>query len=681
MYEIFGLDENDEVPTYETVYNLIHPEDQQLSRAIYQKSLKEKGSYRVEYRIIRKDGLERTLSEQADVLLDENKNVVRLIGSTHDITEQKKREEKLTYIASHDYLTDLPNRRMFMNELNALIDNSALFDTQFAVMLIDVDGFKRINDTLGHVIGDKLLVEVSSRLLKSITSSAFVSRIDGDEFTVLIRLIQDIEQPIYLAKNMIADIDEPYFINDYELYVTASIGIATYPNDGDDGQNLLNKADAALNMAKEIGKNNYQIYNSSMTIESFKLFSLEKGLRNSIKNNELVLYYQPKVDSKTGIMVGAEALIRWQHPEWGLVSPQEFIPLAEENGFIFKMTDWAILTVCKQLKYWEEMNIPLVPISVNISPKRLLRNDWIDKIIQTLMETKVDPNLLELEITESALIQNEETFISSIEKLKKLGVKLTLDDFGTVFSSLQHLRKFKVDSIKIDKDFVKDIAKEKDEIIIKSIIFLAHELKMDVVAEGVENVEQLTFLRQQGCDQIQGYLFSTRVPVENFSKLLIKNILKPNIHKKGKPIENKRKLFRFDLPIPLSADMTIIQIKGNSIKLGKTEVLIEDIGIGGLKFLTHIKLPVNPEITLEFETQILGEIIQVIGCIVWSHELKDNLYQYGLQFKINESEQTTLTALLNKFTIQIRKERLPKDCRFIEGNKRIYSKKLGKTNQ
>ncbi|WP_368077925.1 putative bifunctional diguanylate cyclase/phosphodiesterase [Bacillus sp. NTK074B] len=374
--------------------------------------------------------------------------------------------------------------------------------------------------------------------------------------------------------------EEPFFINGYELYVTASIGMTLYPIDGEDPETLMARADTALYRAKEMGKNNFQIYTPSMNIESFKVFQLEKDLRKAIKKDELLLHYQPKVDGRTGRLIGAEALIRWQHPEWGLISPHEFIPIAEENGLIIPITDWVIQTVCEKLREWESLQVPLIPISINMSPKRFLRNDWVETILNIIKETGVSPSLLDLEITESVLIQNEETFISSIERLKEIGIRFSLDDFGTGFSSLLYLKKFNVDTVKIDRSFIRDYLNESDAEITKSIIRMAHGLRLTVVAEGVETKEQRMFLIEQECDMIQGYLFSKPVPPEDFQGFLLDPVLIPEPIQPEIPFEENREVFRIDFTYPLRTDMTIASVNGKSATVGTTEVLVENLGPG-----------------------------------------------------------------------------------------------------
>lgn len=629
---------------------------------------------KAQYRIIHKCGEIKWIEDTTIPIFNDKGIVVQTDSILTDITEQKRIDEKMAYLAYHDFLTNLPNRKKFEDELDAQIRQSNITNKHFAIIYSNMDGFKRVNDTLGHLIGDNLLKQISDRMKECISKHDLLARMGGDEFAFLIRDLNEVEQSVTVAKRIIDSLDEPFIVDDYELFVTASLGITIYPNDGADVKTLLKKADTALHRAKAMGKNNFQVYTSSMSIESFKQYQLERDLRKAIKNNELFIYYQPKVDSKTLKIVSAEALLRWEHPEWGMVSPREFIPLAEENDLIFKISDWVFRKVCEQIKEWEQQDLPVVPISINISPKRFLRNDWLDATLQMIKETKVDPRLLEFEITESCLIENEESFFDSISALKNLGAKIILDDFGKGYSSLSFLNKFNVDTIKIDRSFTKDLVE--NDTITKSIIYLAHGLKLNVVAEGVETKEQLKILKQLECDMIQGYLFSKPIPNKEFAKLVSKSTLEPSKDQLGKGNPNRRKLFRVNFKYPLAADMTIAQIKGKALKLGKTEVLIENIGLGGLCFLSHIKLPVNSGILLEFETQIFDQIVTLQGQVVWKEELGAEFSQYGVEFKM--TDQSMVTLLVNKLAIQIEKNPLPSDCRFVKEKSIEYLKRISK---
>ncbi|MEI2400951.1 putative bifunctional diguanylate cyclase/phosphodiesterase, partial [Paenibacillus phytohabitans] len=360
--------------------------------------------------------------------------------------------------------------------------------------------------------------------------------------------------------------------------------------------------------AKANGKNSYQIYSSSLNINSFKQFYLERDLKKSIESDQLVVYFQPRVDSGTGKIVSAEALVRWEHPVWGLVSPVEFIPLAEETGYIIEIGDWVLDQVCQNITKWKQQNLEVVPISVNISAQRFLRSDWKGKLGTILENNNINPSLIEIEITETTMIKHEEAVKLAIKYIKSLGVKIALDDFGTGYSSITYLKDYPIDTIKIDQSFIKHIAKTNNvETIIKSLIFLAKGLNMNVVAEGVETIEQLSFLRQQECKEIQGYIFSKPVPEKTFRNLLKKMVLKPTFNSDTATFPNRRRYYRINLLFPLSSQMTLTSILGNSVELGSTEVLIEDIGPGGIRFLSTIHLPVRPDIIYQFKTTIMGD--------------------------------------------------------------------------
>lgn len=665
----------DEFENVNALMLIIHPED--LPRYIELRAEIPKGKPLYHhYRIIHKDGEVRWVQDQAIPVFDSNMKLIRVDGILSNITEHKKSEEMIKHLAYHDYLTDLPNRRMFDEKVKTLIESSATNKKNFAIMFMDLDRFKNINDTLGNRIADQLLQQFTQRINKLLNHSSLLARLGSDEFGVILWDYPQSDYPINIAKQIIDKLRNPFFVDHYELYITSSIGISTFPSDGDTSEELLRNAEAALYRAKENGKNNFQIYSSSLNIRSYKLFTLERDLRKAIENNEFLVYFQPRVEAKTGKIVSAEALIRWEHPVWGLISPKEFIPLAEENGFIIEIGDWVFKQVCHYINEWEQSGLPIVPISINKSAKRFLRNDWTTTVFNVLKETNIDPSLIEFEITETTLLQHNETVKYSIDLLKEVGIKIALDDFGTGYSSLAYLRQYPIDIIKIDQSFIQNISNISDEMIIKSTIFLAKGLKMKVVAEGVETTEQLAFLQQQECDEIQGYLFSKAVPNIEFQELLKRVILKPTgIVNKSDEIINRRNYYRINLMFPLSSQMSLTSINGHKVELGKTEVLIEDIGFGGIKFLSNIDLPVRPDLVLQFETKIMDQEVTLLGTIVWKQEVRD-FFQYGFQFMIDEQERENLVRLLNNFSIRLRKNPLVPDCNFIQEDKISYLKRI-----
>ncbi|MBS4218939.1 EAL domain-containing protein [Bacillus sp. FJAT-49711] len=606
---------------------------------------------------------------------DGSRKALIVIG--RDVTERKQAEEHKTHLAYYDPLTKLPNRFNYKEELENQVIISRTLQQKFVVMYLGLDRFNNINDTLGPAIGDQLLVQISDRLQKFLPEDWFLARIGGDEFSMIIPNAR-IEHKHCLANTIIDSLDAPFFINEYELFITASIGLCSYPNDGEDAQSLMKSAGIALHFAKKEGKNQYKAYSSVRDIKTFKSFSIENSLHKAMDMKDFELFYQPKIDVHTNQIIGAEALIRWNHPEWDLVSPREFISLAEETGLIIPIGKWVKETACKQIKEWQDEGINIVPISINISAKRFMQKEFVKSIARILDQLQLDPHLLEIEITETSLMENEELAIGVINQCRELGIKVSLDDFGTGYSALSYLRQFKVDTIKIDRTFIKEIGVSKqDELIVEGIINLIQSLNIDVIAEGVETEEQLKFLREHKCKQVQGYLYSRPVKAEEFKALLKKGKIKINAKENEvkQEVENRRKYFRLNFVHPLSGDMTIIKFMNQDITLGKTEVLIQDLSLGGLSLVSDIKMAVRPDMILSIETEILGESVELIGKIVWMKELYDDLYHYGIEFMIEETERDLLAKLINTLTVKVRKNPIVPECRFIIADIYTFFKK------
>lgn len=441
-----------------------------------------------------------------------------------DITKKKQYQEMISHMAYHDGLTDLPNRRYFNDQLNQKLNHAKQTNQSFALMYLDMDRFKYINDSLGHNIGDKVLQEVANRLTKSVRESDFVARVGGDEFNILLPDTNR-ENALEIAENIIEAFKKPFYFGTYELFITTCIGVSVFPFDGDDPLVLVKNADAALYRAKEQGKNNYKVFHSGMNIQSYRTFIMQNELRKAIEREEFLLVYQPRIDIETGTIKSAEALIRWEHPSWGTILPSEFIPLAEETGLIVEIGEWVLKAACKQNKIWLEKGLAPIRIAVNFSAQQFLQKDLIDTIKNVLIDTTDSPNLLEIEITESVLMGNETTISNTLNQLRKIGVVISIDDFGTGYSSLSYLRRFPLNTLKIDKSFIRDISATSTDSnkLISTIISLAHSLKMSVIAEGVETEEQLNTLRKLNCEEIQGYLFSPPVSPKEFEDFLIQS--------------------------------------------------------------------------------------------------------------------------------------------------------------
>jgi len=439
----------------------------------------------------------------------------------HDISEVRGFEEQLHFQTHHDALTGLPNRTLLLDRLSVAISHAQRNLKQVAVLAIDLDNFKHVNDSLGHTVGDLLLQQVAERLSNSLPQDTTIARLGGDDFAVLLEQISNAQEAIPLAETVIAAFAHPFNLSIYETVITVSIGITFYPEDGDDAGILLKNAELAMYRAKEEGKNKYQLFTKTMNAQVVRRLSLENNLRKALDKNHFLVYYQPKVSLATGRIVGMEALARWRTVDGRLISPLDFIPLAEETGLIVSMGEQVLRQACLAAGAWLREHDECLTLSVNLSPKQFLQKDLLATVITILQETGFPPDRLELEITESAVMVNEQAAIALLLEFKALGVRLALDDFGTGYSSLHSLRQLPFDTIKMDRSFVKDLPDEPSSVAIAmTILTMAGTLGMEVVAEGVETVEQLEFLQSRNCTEIQGYLFSPPVPAADFSVML-----------------------------------------------------------------------------------------------------------------------------------------------------------------
>ncbi len=536
IYSIFGLEPQAFGRTFEAFLRLVHLEDLTDVENAIDKALYENKPYSIDHRIILPDKTERTVHAQAHVIFDETGKPVRMHGIVQDITEHKNAEEKIRFLAYYDVLTGLPNRRLFKEYSIQAIRMAQRNGTKVAIIFLDLDHFKRINDTLGHNAGDKLLQKVSENMMVVLRTSdivaransesqpeAALSRLGGDEFTILLSGLTEMKHAVVVAKRIMKCLDLPVKVAGQELYVTGSIGIAVYPDDGEDINTLLKNADTAMYHAKNAGRNNFQFYAKYMNERTLSRLNMEAKLKKALERNEFILYYQPQVESATSTIVGVEALIRWEHPEMGLVSPNEFIPIAEETRLIIPIGEWVLRTACAQMAVWHKAGFNKIRVGVNLSSLQFRQGNIVKTIKNILATTGLDPQYLELELTESMVMQNVEETIATLWQLKEMGLKLSIDDFGTGYSSMSYLKRFPLDTLKIDRSFIKDIMTDSsDAAITKATIGLAQGLELTTIAEGIETKEQLTFLRKQGCDQIQGYFISRPVPAEKVEQLFAK---------------------------------------------------------------------------------------------------------------------------------------------------------------
>ena len=442
-------------------------------------------------------------------------------GIFWDITARKSAEEQIEYLAHHDPLTDLPNRVLLRDRFLQAQGQAARSANRVAILFLDLDHFKLVNDTLGHPIGDRLLQAVAERLRRGVRETDTISRQGGDEFVIVLPELADPESAGSIAGKLMEQMHEPVRVNGHRLNVTFSLGIALYPDDGEDFDTLMKKADTAMYSAKEAGRNTLRFFTAAMNVEAAARLKLQNRLQRALEKEELVLYYQPQFDLASGRILGAEALLRWRDPERGLVPPGEFIPVAEDTGLIGPIGEWVIGEACRELRRWHEAGATDLTMAVNLSPVQFRRSRLVEIAARALQENRLPAECLEFELTESLLIREDAAILETLTALKGLGVKLSIDDFGTGYSSLAYLKRFNVDKLKIDQSFIRELCSNPDdEAIVSAVITMARQLRLRTVAEGVENAEQATMLRRFDCDEVQGFLFGRPMPAADFQALL-----------------------------------------------------------------------------------------------------------------------------------------------------------------
>jgi diguanylate cyclase (GGDEF)-like protein/PAS domain S-box-containing protein len=471
--------------------------------------------------LVRRDGFEIPIEESVAPIHDREGQATGAVIVFRDVSAARAMALQMAYSAQHDFLTGLPNRMLLNDRVDQAVGLAPRHMKQVAVLFLDLDGFKHINDSLGHAIGDQLLQSIAKRLVDRVRGSDTVSRQGGDEFVVLLSEVEQSDSAAITARRMLEAVAEAHSIGQHELYITASVGVSVYPDDGLDAETLIKNADTAMYQAKENGRQNYQFFKPSMNVRAVERQSIEESLRRALERQEFALEYQPKVNLSTGKITGAETLIRWLHPTRGLVPPSQFIPVAEDCGLILPIGNWVLREACRQAQAWVNEGLPLSTIAVNISAMEFRNEHFLAGVFAILEDTGLDPRALELELTESVLMKHAESAESILKLLRERGVQVAVDDFGTGYSSLSYLTKFPIDALKIDQSFVRQITGSRDEsIIVTAVISMGRSLKLRVVAEGVETEAELAFLQAHQCDEAQGYYFSRPVPSEQFAGLL-----------------------------------------------------------------------------------------------------------------------------------------------------------------
>jgi diguanylate cyclase (GGDEF)-like protein/PAS domain S-box-containing protein len=477
--------------------------------------------------LVRRDGFEIPIEDSVAPIHDRDGQAAGAVIVFRDVSAARALALQMAHSAEHDYLTGLPNRMLLNDRISQAIALTPRHENRIAILFLDLDGFKHINDSLGHQIGDKLLQSISKRLTDCVRTSDTVSRQGGDEFVILLSEIEQAEDAAVSARRMLHVIAEPHSVDQHELHVTGSIGVSVYPDDGQDANALIKNADTAMYQAKENGRQGFQFFKPAMNVRAVERQSIEEGLRRALERQEFALHYQPKINLMTGAIAGAEALIRWIHPVRGLVPPAGFIPVAEDCGLIVPIGNWVLREACEQARAWMAAGLPVTNMAVNVSAMEFRGEHFLEGLSAILSETGLDPKSLELELTESVLMKHAASTATILQILREKGIRVTVDDFGTGYSSLSYLRKFPVDSLKIDQSFVRQISTGGDDTtIVKAVIGMARSLKLRVIAEGVETLEEVTFLRAYRCEEAQGYYFSPPVPAEEFAMLLRNGIAK-----------------------------------------------------------------------------------------------------------------------------------------------------------
>ena len=609
-----------------------------------------------------------------------------LVLDFRDVTNRIIMQRKIEKLASYDETTSLPKQNQFKKELAQKCIQACLNQRILIVMMLDFEGFKEINDSLGFKVGQQLIVQVVMRLRGLLGKDTLISRYSEDQFAIVIEGLINLESYEARVQEVIDFFHRPFKIDIYEFDIDVNVGVSVYPLEleekevdaedemaevepaMDEIEQLIQYANIALVWSKKEGKNHYRFYSFELNIQNYKQLQLRHDLRMAVRRDQFRVCYQPMVRIKNHQILAIEALIRWNHPDWGMVSPDEFIYLAEETGAIVEMGKWVLRKICEDHRYWMLKGYKPVSISVNFSSVQFYERDFVKNITDILAEYEVDPKYLIVELTESLIIENSHKAITDIEKLQRAGIKVALDDFGTGYSSLSYLQHFNIDIIKMDASFLKNIMADKTTAIIaQAIINLTKELRIKLVCEGIENWEQLSFLRENNCFSGQGYLYSRPVPFLKIDEILEKGKCRPVLtNTTFKPRAERRNSFRQSFNDLLKTDLTILKIKTKKMNVGNSKVLVKNIGSGGLCFISNIQFPLERDFTLQFVTTLLGKEISNYGTPVWCEEVEGNLFEYGVKFLMDESAVEELMRIIYEVQVKMKKNMLFSDGNFTD---------------
>ena len=538
LCRLMGIRPRDFGGTLDAFLQAVDAEDRERVDQALKRILTDRTPCDIDHRVMLPNGSEFIVNLQAEAVFDEQLKTLTIVGTAQDISERKRSEREIHRLAYYDSLTGLPNRVLFKDRVTQAIAHAGRYQYHLALLFLDLDRFKVINDTLGHNVGDMLLKHVADRLAESVRHSDSIgrsasgeqthelARLGGDEFTVLLTTLHDVQDPSKVARRILEALACPFAVSGHEIFVTVSIGIAIFPADGESVDVLLKNSDTAMYHAKEQGRNNFQYYSNAMNAAANERLRLEGEVRHATEREEFVVYYQPQIDLRTGRIVGAEALVRWRHPQRGVLAPAEFLQAASDTGMIRTIDEWMLRTACRQNRAWQQRGLAVPRVSINVSNSLFHGTTLLKAVEAVFAETGLMPDRLELELTESVAMRNVDTSLTMLQELKTMGVQLAIDDFGTGYSSLSYLQRLPVNRVKIDQSFVRELLSLVQPVpIVRAIIAMAHSLHLEVLAEGVEDERQRSILLAEGCDQAQGYLFGRPMPGTEFEKLLLPTVL------------------------------------------------------------------------------------------------------------------------------------------------------------